>query len=154
MIDPSKHTQEPSPTQKKQFDFQADLAEGQKVEKEFVRFLELQGLKAFLNDGVGLEAKRRFDVGDSLGRTFEIKYDRQWEQTGNVFLEHKALIRSSADYIVYKLDRFYQIPRLALVELLRHNHQIPKWKEVAGGQFNDIGTLMPVSEFQKTFTPI
>ena len=142
-------------SQQPKYNFKADLAEGQEQEKEFIQFLLTKyGVRARRNESSNLEGMRKYDVADQLGHTYEIKFDRKWQETGNVYLEHKAIVHSEADYIVYKLDTFYSIPRLALVQLLKHNHKLPKWKEVQGGEFGDWGTLLPVSEFLTIFNAV
>jgi hypothetical protein len=80
------------------------------------------------------------------------------QQTGNVACEHKALLHSQADFIVYMLDGkddLYQIGRQELIGLLKENWQGERrWRVVRGGEFHDYMTLIPVREFVRLCSQI
>lgn len=50
----------------------------------------------------GLAQQRKFDLSDTFGTRWEVKSDRLWHVTGNVYVELQALERSEADmYLVF-----------------------------------------------------
>jgi hypothetical protein len=65
------------------------------------RFYAYQGLKVNridYNHGLDLAEKQRFDLTDSYGKRWEVKCDKKWPLTGNVFIEH--LQHSDFDYLL------------------------------------------------------
>jgi len=74
-------------------------------------------------------------------------------QTGNVAVEHKTILNSRADFIVYMIDGnedLYQIGRETLIGLLKENWTrgvSRPWRVVRGGEYQDWMTLIPVREF-------
>ncbi len=72
-------------------------------------------------------------------------------KTGNTAVEHKALLHSQADFIVYMIDgrnELFQIGRETLLRLLNENWAGERrWRVVRGGEFRDYMTLIPVGEF-------
>lgn len=89
----------------------------QKIEQWYA----LQGFRvhARYNEANGLEQKRGYDLIDTYGTTWEVKADRLAGTTGNVFIEHQALERSSADrYLVFACGLTFILTR-AEVEALK-----------------------------------
>lgn len=85
--------------------------------------------------------------------TYECKRDRLTQQTGNVAVEHKALLHSEAEFIVYMLDGYeglYQLGRETLIRLLKENWaaQPRRWKVLRGGEYQDWMTLIPAGMFR------
>jgi len=80
--------------------------------------------------------------------TYECKRDRKTWHTGNIYVEHKALLHSEADLYVYLLDKvseaLFAIPRTKLLSLLIENYHVHHtWPIVFGGEDNNRGTLLP-----------
>jgi hypothetical protein len=103
-----------------------------------------------------LSQLRKYDVlatfpVTGVSVTYECKRDRLAHKTGNVAVEHKAILHSEADFIVYLIDGkpdLYQIGRQTLIGLLKENWQGDRrWRVVQGGEFHDYMTLIPVKEF-------
>lgn len=70
----------------------------------------------------------------------------------NVAVEHKAMLHSQADWIVYWIDGQEQlliIRRIQLLKFLELNWKKNPhpYKVLRGGQFNDWMTLFPVNVF-------
>jgi hypothetical protein len=106
--------------------------------------------------GGSLSQLRKYDVLATLPVTgvqvtYECKRDRLAHKTGNVAVEHKAILHSQADFIVYLIDgdaNLYQIGRENLIRSLKENWQGSRaWRVVQGGEFHDYMTLIPVGEF-------
>ena len=102
-----------------------------------------------LNDATDLAGMRECDIVDGLGYTWEVKLDRRWAETGNVFLEHTALAHSTSNFIVYCLlgGKNYVTTRKKLLSIIDSG----KFKELHGGNFQrggkpNIGTLLPVEK--------
>jgi hypothetical protein len=55
-------------------------------------------LRIDYNGALDLTGKQKFDLVDTFGKTWEIKTDRRWHFTRNVFVEHLA--HSEFDYLV------------------------------------------------------
>jgi hypothetical protein len=113
--------------------------------------------------GGSLEQLRRYDILATLPQsaveiTYECKRDRLTQQTGNVAVEHKAILHSQAEFIVYMIDgdaNLYQIGRETLIRLLKENWQGGgRWRVVQGGEFHDYMTLIPVKEFIAVCNPL
>jgi hypothetical protein len=68
-----------------------------------------------------------------------------------VAVEHKAILHSQADFIVYLIDGrpdLYQIGRQTLIDLLNENWTGDRrWHVLRGGEFHDWMTLIPAREF-------
>ena len=95
------------------------------------------------NEANGLEAKRGFDLIDQYGKKWEVKCDRLWGTTGNVFLERQALEHSQADYFLILAGWGYVLTREQILQLL----DAPQYRRVTGGDNNwSQGTLIPVAE--------
>jgi len=106
--------------------------------------------------GGSLSQLRRYDIKatypqTSVEVTYECKRDRLTRKTGNVAVEHKTLLNSQADFIVYMIDGkdgLFQIGRETLIALLKDNWSGERrWPIVRGGEFQDWMTLIPVREF-------
>lgn len=67
------------------------------------RFYELQDPPIKMNridynSALDLTGKQKFDLIDGYGKKWEIKADKKWQYTGNVFVEH--LEHSDFDYLL------------------------------------------------------
>jgi hypothetical protein len=106
--------------------------------------------------GGSLSQLRKYDILATLPQTgvqvtYECKRDRLAHQTGNVAVEHKAILHSEAEFIVYMIDgraELFQIGRETLIGLLKENWTGSRaWRVVQGGEFRDWMTLIPAREF-------
>lgn len=114
--------------------------------------------------GGSLEQLRKYDVlatfpVTGVQVTYECKRDRLAWKTGNVAVEHKAMLHSEADMIAYLLDKIsaelFQLGRETLIRLLKENWQGERrWRVVQGGEFHDYMTLIPVKQFIPLCTAI
>lgn len=109
-------------------------------------------VKVSFNDATDLEGLRESDLVDELGYKWEVKLDRKWAETGNVFLEHTALTHSSSNFIVYCLEggKNYVTTRKKLLAIIESG----KFKQLHGGNFQkggkpNTGTLLPVTELER-----
>jgi hypothetical protein len=68
--------------------------------RKIEQWYALQGrrIHARYNEANGLEQKRGYDLIDSYGKRWEVKTDRRFWETDNIFLEHAAVDHSRADY--------------------------------------------------------
>jgi hypothetical protein len=105
-----------------------------------------------LNDASNIEGLREGDIIDELGYLWEVKLDRRWAETHNVFLEHTALYHSKSNFVVYCLlgGKNYVTTRKKLLAIIESE----KFKQLHGGNFQkggkpNIGTLLPVTELVK-----
>lgn len=129
--------------------FQTDLHDGKEIEKQFLAHLIKQGVKVRLNTATTLTEQRFYDVFTSDGVLYEIKFDKLWSKTGNVYVEKKSLGTSKADFTVYKLEGregFFQIDTNYLRTIL------PNYSPIKGGDKKEDGVLIPVAEFEREFT--
>lgn len=120
----------------------------QKIEQWYA----LQGhrIHARYNEANGLEGKRGYDLIDSYGKKWEVKADRIWGTTGNIFFEHQAIQHSQADYFLILAGFAYILPREDVLELINGPH-----RSVQGGDgLRATGTLVPLSELQELATII
>lgn len=127
--------------------FVQDLNDGLKIEDEFVAYLETQGVTAHRNTAKHVVEKRLYDVFTLAGVLYEIKYDKMWKETRNIYIEDKAINRSRADYIVYKLKgdkRWFVSNRELLMELLNS----PRAKKTKGGDRKEEGSLVSTTFFR------
>lgn len=113
--------------------------------------------------GETLRELRKYDIRATtpitgVEITYECKRDRLAQKTGNIAVEHKALLHSEADFIVYLIDgdpQLYQIGRETLIRLLKENWGGSRtWPVVRGGEYQDYMTLIPVNEFISLCKPI
>lgn len=129
--------------------------------------------------GGSLSELRKYDVLATfpitgVQVTYECKRDRMAWMTGNVAVEHKALLHSEADFIVYMLDQIsddlYQVGRQSLIDRLTENWigahlwktergkeywlGSKGWVVTTGGQFQDWMTLVSVKKFVQICNPI
>ncbi len=130
--------------------FHDDLQDGENAEKSFINYLKSQGKHAWGNTTTTLAEKRLYDICDSDSITYEVKYDRKWESTGNVYFEPESLERSTAQNLVYILKNdpnFYIIDRLTLLCYM----DLEPFKEIRGGDYKQRGILVPIDKFKQFF---
>lgn len=130
--------------------FRQDLEAGQEIEQQFVDLLNSIGVRAGLNTAKTQIEMALYDIYDASYITYEIKFDRRALATNNVFLEHTSLIRTHANYVVYKLDgddNFYILDSPSVKNLLDNPDYITK----SAGSSNYLGTLVPLGDFRKLF---
>lgn len=114
---------------------------------KIVAWYRLQGklVEVRSNPENGLTAKRAYDLVDHFGVKFEVKTDRRWHETGNIYLEHQALEHSQADYYVIIAGLTYIVPRQALLEVKNATvNAVP-----GGDGHRSLGTLLKVSELAR-----
>lgn len=82
------------------------------------RYYALMGTRghARYNLENGLAGRREYDLVDTFGVKWEVKCDRKWHATGNVYVEKQALERSKADKYLYLAGVGYVIAKSALCE--------------------------------------
>ena len=78
-----------------------DRLEGRESRVLFQDFLRKKGRHPESNPG-GYHPD--FDVRDEHF-TYEVKFDRKVQQTGNVYIEKKSIFNSKSDYLVYLFQR-------------------------------------------------
>lgn len=66
----------------------------------------------------GLIERRGYDLVDSFGTRWEVKSDRGWHVTGNVYVEKQALEHSKADMYLYLAGKGYVVRKTALCEAI------------------------------------
>lgn len=140
--------------------FHDDLAVGKAKERLAIPLIiehykaHHQNVEAWLNPAKaegGLEGMRRGDIFDSYGIRWEIKYDRRAAETGNIYLEHAALQRSGADYVLFFVDGMepLMMSKDALLVLIQNNLELEpgmrKYKVVQSEMANE-GTLLPLKD--------
>lgn len=133
--------------------FAQDLKVGAEVEKQFVEFLTSLGIKCGRNTAKNTKEMALYDVWDNSYRTYEVKFDRKAQSTNNVFLEHESILRSRAEYIVFKLEgdeAFY----IANTEVVQYHIEEKLYPEKSGGYPAMIGSLIPIPKFKKLFKPV
>lgn len=143
--------------------FHDDLEVGKAKERQAIPLIiehykaHHQHVEAWLNPAKaenGMTGMRRGDIFDSYGIRWEIKYDRRAAETGNIYLEHAALQRSGADYVLFFVDGMepIMVPKDALLVLIENNlHLEPglrKYKVAQTGVANE-GTLLPLEDMLK-----
>lgn len=77
-------------------------------------------------------------------KDIEVKFDLSSAITGNIAIEHKALSKSKASHYVYLVVKAYSIPK----EKLEWLTNSPDFKQVPGGDFGDLVSLVPVEELE------
>jgi hypothetical protein len=133
--------------------FAQDLAVGAEVEQQFVEFLTSLGIKCGRNTATNTKEMALYDVWDNSYRTYEVKFDRKAQSTNNVFLEHESILRSRAEYVVFKLEgdkTFY----IANTEFVKYHIEEKLSPEKWGGTPKMLGSLIPLSKFKKIFKPV
>lgn len=131
--------------------FVRDLKAGQEAEDSFIDLLQSYGIKCGRNSGTHHKELALYDVWDENYKTYEVKRDLRVAETGNVFLEHKAISHSNAHFVVYKLDTdddFYILDLPSVKNIIDDNSFVVK-----NGGNNPVypGTLVPVAEFRQLF---
>jgi hypothetical protein len=130
--------------------FTQDQKAGEEIEDQFVARLAAMGIKAGRNSAVNQREMALYDIWDENYQTYEVKFDRRAKETGNVFLEHRAIQHSNAHYVVYKLDtddNFYILDLPSVKHLLDDED----FQVKDGGYPPYPGTLIPVKDFKKLF---
>lgn len=120
--------------------FEEDLKSWKAIEKEFAsKILKRDVSKIEFSEWKypDRDVKVAFHkLGQTYEKTFEVKRDKQVEQTWNVWIEYMYkwnpswIYTSTADYIVYKLwDKFYYADRLKFIIELSKVHKA----DIVGG---------------------
>jgi len=124
------------------------------AETLFADFLRKSGRNPVRNPGGFHPA---WDIQDEHF-TYEVKLDRKFSQTGNVYIERKSLFNSKADYLVYLFQEplmepyFIWICPCAKVRNFMRN--APKELSRTGGDFKEPGILLPAATFKSMFKPL
>lgn len=89
------------------------------------------------------QQQRLYDLVDTFGVRWEVKYDRLWHVTGNVYVELQALEASQADKYIIFAGHAYVIGKSALLEAIAG-------RETKGGGDNlkSIGVCLPLEELE------
>lgn len=139
--------------------FQLDLAESNGPVSEAKKRLEELGYVVEENEATTIEGLRKCDLTAYLPLKrwekflIEVKYDKKWKETGNVALEHKALLHSSSEYIFYKLKGIKGLRRLTRDDAIKIL-QSDRYRQVPGGDFKDLLTLIPWRQFIELTEPL
>lgn len=72
----------------------------------------------------------------------EVKYDRLSERTGNVAIEHRAILTSTAQFVVYHLPPYFYLFHMSDIR-----NMIGQYPEKPGGDFGHLLTLVPNERF-------
>lgn len=120
--------------------FEDDLKEWRKIEKEFVRRLllkwDVENITFAPNKKfTDYDVKILFTDPKHTVRTFEVKYDKKSEETGNVWFEYRCnektsgLVESNSDVVVYYVGGkfYYQDRKELLAKLLEIDKFNTKW---------------------------
>ena len=137
-----------------------DLKQGEKIEQKFIELLNDTKKYYFITK---LEGNfKYFDIlaikPNGQIDTFEIKYDRQWNRTGNVALEYLAndksgsIMTSKSKYIVYYLDAFY-FTRTNILKNWIIRDEICKYVKGGDGKRQTL-ILIPLKLFKSLFNKI
>lgn len=133
--------------------FQKDLEIGQAKERLAVPLIKNHWLAfgkkrviVWLNPNNDLAGQRLGDIFDNYGIRWEVKYDRMSKETGNVYLEHAALRRSGADYVIFFFDDSEPMffPKDALLVLIESD----KYR-IANVGLGNQGTIVPFEDLAK-----
>jgi len=138
---------------------------GRAAELRLQEKLGWQGIQSVLNPCRTLAGLRLWDVAEIYsGIKHEVKDDLKAGTTGNVFIEHRAIIHSRADFLDYEVIepyRFLKCPLAAVISLLIANQRAikkgwrPPYRQVHGGDdLKYLGTLVPLKEYSKMCQPI
>jgi len=132
---------------------QEDRLQGEMAEFLFADFLRKSGRNPVRNPG-GFYPD--FDIQDEHF-TYEVKLDRKFYLTGNIYIEKKSLFNSKADYLVYLFQEpllepyFIWIVPASKARNFYRDH--PEYALV-GGDFKEPGILLPGKVFKSLFKPI
>jgi hypothetical protein len=86
-----------------------------------------------------LAQSRKYDLSDTFGTRWEVKYDRLWHVTGNVYVELQALENSEADMYLVFAGPGFAIAKSRVWEAIQG--LVP----VAGGdEMRSLGAKLPV----------
>ena len=83
-------------------------------------YYRLQGRKVWKveKNMADLQGSRAYDLVDGMGIKWEVKYDRLWHVTGNVYVELQALTASQADKYLIFAGLAYVVTKSALLEAI------------------------------------
>jgi len=149
----SKEYKEIAKENRKRWEFNEDLKDWQKIEKEFYDILVTNNP----NTEIVMAPNRYFPDWDIMMNNnvkFEIKYDRQSAKTGNIAIEVSYkwnpswIFASEADFVVYKIEDEFRIT--GVTTLLR---KVAKYKRIRWWDNKDSELiLMKVKEAKEIFT--
>jgi predicted heme/steroid binding protein len=109
-------------------------------------YYRLQGKKVWkVEKNMGdLAQSKLYDLEDGMGVRWEIKHDRLWHVTGNVYVELQALEASQADKYIIFAGKAYVIAKSALWEAIRG---MPSF---AGGDLGkSLGVKLPLERLEE-----
>jgi hypothetical protein len=91
-----------------------------------------------------LKGSKAYDLIDGMGVTWEVKADRLWHVTGNVYIELQALEASQADKYLILAGRGYVVAKSALCEAIRG------YEAKAGGDhMRSLGVTLPLEVLEE-----
>jgi hypothetical protein len=91
-----------------------------------------------------LKGSQAYDLVDSSGSTWEVKYDRLWHVTGNVYIEMQALSVSQADRYIIFAGPAYVVAKSTLTEA------IAGYEFTRGGDFDkSVGVCLPLETLEE-----
>lgn len=91
-----------------------------------------------------LAQSRLYDLIDGLGIRWEVKYDRLWHVTGNVYIEIQALEASQADKYLIFAGRAFVIAKYALIEAIKGYDLTP-----GGDLMKSLGVTLPLEVLEE-----
>lgn len=92
-----------------------------------------------------LNGSRAYDLIDGMGIRWEVKYDRLWHVTGNVYIEIQALEASEADNYLIFAGRGYVTSKSALVEAITPYLTADREGNTRGGDLGkSLGVPLPL----------
>lgn len=127
-----------------------DRLRGEEAEEMFMELLRKKGRTPTQTQNYFPD----YDIEDEKYK-YEVKLDRKFQDTGNVYVERKSLFKSWADYYIYFVSSvhypFYFIyctPTAKLRNFYRSK------AEISGGDFKEPGILLNTEEFESVFKVI
>ena len=108
------------------------LAQGKKVWKVEKNMADLQGSRAY-------------DLIDGMGVTWEVKADRLWHVTGNVYIEIQALEASQAEKYLILAGKGYVVAKLALTEAISQGYDLTP----GGDNLRSLGVKLPLEKLEE-----
>lgn len=126
--------------------FSSDLEYGVQMERKFAKLLTEKG---FTIEHMSEGCFPDWDIMVQGGRTYEIKADRKFLETGNVFIETKykgspsGLSATKADYFVVIMDNFSHTAKTdEVMRFILSNPQLCRPVYGAGDDGNAVGFLI------------
>lgn len=92
------------------------------------------------NSGLDLVEKQKFDLIDGYGKKWEVKTDKKWQLTGNVFFEH--LSHSDFDYLIMFAFCPYVLTRQQYLDIIADT----RYTVTSSHEAFNRGSLVPLSE--------